>query len=126
MTGQFSPAVSKILSFSKEEALRLESPFVGPEHILIAMLREKDGAINSLFEHNKINKQAIKYNLEERLRLNDFVPTDHREVVLNPQASNILKLAALEARMQKAEIVDTEHLLLAILHDRANNGAKII
>lgn len=126
MTGQFSPAVSKILSFSKEEALRLESPFVGPEHILIAMLREKDGAINSLFEHNKINKQAIKYNLEERLRLNDFVPTDHREVVLNPQASNILKLAALEARMQKTEIVDTEHLLLAILHDRANNGAKII
>lgn len=124
MTSQFSPSVSKILAFSREEAMRLSSPSVGPEHILIALLRERDGVVDNLFKHNNIDKQALKYNLEEILRNNDAITYSQDEIVLNNQASNILKLAVLEARMQRTNVIDIQHILLAILHDRANNAAK--
>ena len=126
MANQFSPSVSKILSFSREEAMRLASPSVGPEHLLIALLRERDGLVNDLFEYNKINKQAVKYSLEEKVRNDNILNASNNEIVLNAQANNILKLAVLEARLQQTDIIDTQHILLAILHDRTDNGAKII
>lgn len=126
MASQFSPAVSKILSFSREEAIRLASSSVGPEHLLIALLRERDGIINDLFEYCNINKQAIKYSLEEKVRNDNIEIVNTNELVLNTQASNILKLAVLEARLQHTDIIDTQHLLLAILHDRSDNAAKLI
>ena len=72
-----------------------------------------------------INYQSIKTELEQKVREDDFMqPLNTRELVLNEKASNILKLAVLEARIQSMQMVDEQHLLLAILHDHANNGAK--
>lgn len=125
MTSQFSPKVSQILAFSREEAARLASRSVGPEHLLLGILRDKTGPVHDLFLKLDINYQSIKTELEQKVREDDFMqPLNTRELVLNEKASNILKLAVLEARIQSMQMVDEQHLLLAILHDHANNGAK--
>lgn len=125
MTSQFSPKVSQILAFSREEAARLASRSVGPEHLLLGILRDKTGPVHELFLKLDINYQSIKTELEQKVREDDFMqPLNTRELVLNEKASNIFKLAVLEARIQSMQMVDEQHLLLAILHDHANNGAK--
>lgn len=125
MTSQFSPKVSQILAFSREEAARLASRSVGPEHLLLGILRDKTGPVHELFLKLDINYQSIKTELEQKVREDDFMqPLNTRELVLNEKASNILKLAVLEARIQSMQMVDEQHLLLAILHNHANNGAK--
>ena len=134
MTSQFSPKVSEILAFSREEAARLSSTSVGPEHLLLGMMRMKDGAANSVFRRLQLNTPGIKQSLEQKLRsdANKSLPFGGRsegastDLVLNESASNILKLAVLEARIQHKQPVEEEHLLLAILHDQVNNGAKQI
>ncbi|UEA62514.1 ATP-dependent Clp protease ATP-binding subunit [Hoylesella buccalis] len=127
MTSQFSPKVSEVLAFSREEATRLASRSVGPEHLLLGMLREKDSLVQNVFTRLNINLPTVKAELENRVRIEEInEPINTSELVLNERASNILKLAVLEARIQHTQTVDVHHLLLAILHDQANNGAKEI
>lgn len=122
---QFSPKVSEILSFSREEAERLTSRSVTPEHIMLALLREKTGPVWELFNQWKVDIDSLKKEIEKKIReqtTDTAVPVP--DMLLNEQANNILKLAVLEARLQHAQTVDTPHLLLAILHDSSDNGAK--
>ncbi len=127
MTSQFSPKVSEILAFSREEAARLASSSVGPEHLLLALLRLKEGPVVNVFKRLGVNVKSVKTELEAKVKNDDIIsPADTGELVLNEKASNILKLAVLEARMQHTQRVDEQHLLLAILHDSVNNGAKQI
>ena len=125
MINQFSPKVSEVLSFSREEAERLASPSVGPEHLLLGILREKSGPVTDLFTRLHLNTNAIKQQLEERVRENNTGRMLlSSEMLLNDQANNILRLAVLEARLQRSQTVDIPHLFLAILHDNVDNGAK--
>lgn len=126
MTSQFSPKVSEILAFSREEAQRLSSLSVGPEHLLLGLLRSGDGPVWNVFNRLQLNTTEIKQQLEQIVRepTNFYTPLNSQELVLNENASNILKLAVLEARMQHMQKVNEEHLLLAILHDQGNNKAK--
>ena len=127
MTNQFSPKVSEILAYSREEAARLASQDVAPEHLLLGMMRMKEGPVADLFQRMNIDMPSIKSELESRVRVDDFVrPNYTQQLMLNDNASNILKLAVLESRLQRAAFVDVQHVLLAILHDAANNGAKQI
>lgn len=127
MTSQFSPKVSEILAFSREEANRLASRSVGPEHLVLGILRGKDSLLHSLFQRMNINENNVKTELEDRVRQDDITSAMiTSELVLNEQANNILKLAVLEARIQHTQMVDVQHLVLAILHDQVNNGAKEI
>jgi ATP-dependent Clp protease ATP-binding subunit ClpC len=126
MTSQFSPKVSEILAFSREEAARLSSTSVTPEHLLLGMMRQNDGPVSDVFKRLNINKEDIKFSLEMNVQQSEgFIhPENPNNLELNDNASNILKLAVLEARLQHMESVDQQHLLLAILRDRSNNGAK--
>ncbi len=125
MTSQFSPKVSEILSYSREEATRLASKWVGPEHLLMGILRDRANEVHSLFERMHINLKSVKDDLESLVKADESnQPLTNRELVLNDKASNILKLAVLEARLQRTSTVDVRHLLLAILHDQVDNGAK--
>ena len=127
MTSQFSPKVSEILAYSREEAARLASRSVGPEHLLLGLLRMNEGPVIDVFHRLNLNLQSIKTELENRVRENEIgKPIYTNELVLNEKASNILKLAVLEARIQRSANVNEQHLLLAILHDAVNNGAKQI
>lgn len=125
MTSQFSPKVSEILAYSREEANRLASRSVGPEHLVLGILREKDSLLHLLFQRMNINLDDVKNELEDKVRQDVITEVIiDSELVLNEQASNILKLAVLEARIQHTQMVDVQHLILAILHDQVNNGAK--
>ena len=125
MTSQFSPKVSEILAYSREEAARLASRSVAPEHLLLGMLRMKEGPVVDLFQRLDINMQAVKMELEARVREDEIgTPIYTTQLVLNEKASNILKLSVLEARIQRTTRVEEQHVLLAILHDAAENGAK--
>ena len=124
MTNQFSQTISEILAYSREEAIRLSNSEVGPEHLLLGILRLIDREklpIKQLFPDTLF----VKKKLEEKVV--DYYPIENsidKEVNLNEKASNILKLAVLEARLQRKQKVDEHHLLLAMLHDSTNNGAK--
>ena len=125
MTSQFSPKVSEILAYSREEAARLASQSVAPEHLLLGMLRLKDGPVINVFQRLDINLLSVKTELETRVREDEIGrPIYTQQLVLNDKASNILKLAVLEARLQRTTRVEEQHLLLAILHDQSDTGAK--
>ena len=127
MTSQFSQKVSQILAFSREEAIRLSSKNVSPEHLLLGLLRNKTGPVHELFILLDINCQTVKAELEKKVRCDDItIPFNLHNLTLDESASNILKLAVLEARIQATNTVDEQHLLLAILHDHVDNGAKEI
>ena len=105
----------------------MASRSVGPEHLLLGILRMKDGPVIDVFHRLQLNLPSIKTELENRVREDEIrQPIYTNELVLNEKASNILKLAVLEARIQRTTKVDEQHLLLAILHDAANNSAKQI
>ena len=117
--------MSEVLAFSREEAARLSSRSVGPEHLLLGLLRMKEGPVVDVFSQMKVNVQTVKSVLEQRVKEDEIgTPISSSDLLLNEQASNILKLAVLEARIQRMDKVDEQHLLLAILHDQARNGAK--
>ncbi len=125
MPSQFTPKVSEILSFSREEASRLASSYVGPEHLLMGILRDRSSMVIDMLGKHQIDIQSIKTELEAKVREDEIKqPVNMRELVLNEKASNILRLAVLEARIQHSTEVDVQHLFLAILHDHVNNGAK--
>ena len=125
MKSQFSPRVSEVLAFSRQEATRLASNVVGPEHLLLGILRGSGGPVNELFERQNTDIEAMRSQLEELAKAHaQHVPMPNNEVALNEMANNILKLAVLEARIQNTQTVDVQHLLLAMLHDRVDNAAK--
>ena len=125
MKSQFSPRVSEVLAFSRQEATRLASNVVGPEHLLLGILRGSGGPVNELFERQNTDIEAMRLQLEELAKAHaQHAPVANNEVALNEMANNILKLAVLEARIQNTQTVDVQHLLLAMLHDRVDNAAK--
>ena len=127
MMNQFSPKVSEILSFSREEAKRLTSKSVAPEHIMLAILREKSGPVRDLFNRWEVNIDYLKREIEDKIQ-EQSIGTDESvsDLLLNEQANNVLKLSVLEARLQHSQTVDIIHLFLAILHDSSNNAAKAL
>lgn len=127
MTSEFSQKVSQIMAMSREEACRLHSPYVGPEHLLLGMLRAKSDILNMISERASVDMNAVK-NEVENFVLEHQVAEDKMDIDinLNEQAMNILKLSVLEARMLSSAVVDEEHLFLALLHDKRDNGAKEI
>jgi ATP-dependent Clp protease ATP-binding subunit ClpC len=93
--------------------------------LLLGLMRMKDSPIVEVFQRLDISMQTVKTELEMRVREDEIgQPIHTADLVLNEKASNILKLAVLEARLQRTTRVEEQHLLLAILHDQVDNGAK--
>ncbi len=126
MNGTFSQEVSTILLYSREEARRTASTHVRPEHLLLAMLRHKTCVIHQVLAHFCVNEGEFRQGIDQRLTPSDTTSTiPQADVQLDDAATNILMRSALEARKQHAAVIDSSHLLLAILHDTADNTAKV-
>lgn len=127
MTNQFSPLVSEVLAYSREEAARLSCSIVRPEHLMLAILRERKNPMTGIFTDLNINIHELKQNLES---LSSTESESHDAIQANnvtsldDKTNNILKLSVLEARLAHSQTVNIEHLVLAILHDNASNGVK--
>ena len=132
MSNQFSQKVSEILVYSKQEAIRLHSDHVGPEHLLLGLLKEGSGkAMDILRNKLYVNIEGIKDELEACIRKDEaqlsFRNTStFNEIMLDEISARILRLGILEARLLKKEVVGDEHLLLAILKQHDNLAAQVL
>lgn len=128
MTNSFSQRVSENLSFSREEALRLSSGAIRPEHIVLGMLRDKQSPLKALLTGANIDVDKVKLQLEKNIQEDNSAAasSDNGNISLDEHANNILKLSILEARLQHYKEVDVEHIILAILHDKMASGAKSV
>lgn len=126
MTNSFSLRVSENLSFSREEAIRLSSGVIRPEHIVLGMLRDKHSPLKALLMGANIDVEKVKLQLEQNALADNTTMTEpnNGSISLDEHANNILKLSILEARLQHSKEVDVEHIILAILHDKMASGAK--
>ncbi|MBR4294612.1 MAG: ATP-dependent Clp protease ATP-binding subunit [Bacteroidaceae bacterium] len=127
MNNQFSENISRILTYSKEEADRLRCKSITPQHLLLGLLRDKDGNAANILSTMSVDLLKLKEELENNLlpqSEENFESTT--DVVLDENASKVLRFCILEARMLKSNTVDTEHLLLAILKEKTNAAATIL
>lgn len=127
MNNLFSQKVSDLLVFARKEADRLSSQAICPEHILLGVLHDDSGKVAEFLKHLNINYTSLKETVEHRI-IDEYryESASDSEISLTEQASNILRLAVLEARLQHSQMVDVHHVLLAILHDKAHTAAKEI
>lgn len=116
MATKFSPDMSMVLAFSKEEAERLNNGSVTPSHILLAMLRHKENSAVSVLQKLNIDLQVLKRRLEGSTQDNRLlIAPSINDMDFDLNASRVIRLGALEARLMHSESIDTIHLLLAIL-----------
>ena len=127
MNNQFSQRVSDIITYSKEEANRLRNRYIGPEHLLLGMLRDGGGKAIEILLKLDIDLKRVKSRLEGFLKdSEDDTLLPDAEVPLSPMTAKILKMCMLEARLLKSATADTEHVLLAILKDGDNLAATVL
>ena len=127
MNNQFSQRVSDIILYSKEEANRLRNKHIGPEHLLLGMLRDGGGKAIELLIKLDIDLKQVKNRLESFLKeMEDDTLLPDAEIPLSPIATKVLKMCMLEARLLKSETADAEHVLLAILKDGDNLAATVL
>ena len=127
MNNQFSQRVSDIITYSKEEANRLKNRYIGPEHLLLGMLRDGGGKAIEILQKLDIDLNRVKKRLEGFLKeIEDDNLLPDADIPLSPMAAKILKMCILEARLLKSATADTEHVLLAILKDGDNLAATVL
>ena len=127
MNNQFTQRVSDVIQFSKEEANRLRNKSIQPEHLLLGLIREGEGKAVRILQSLYVDLQKIKQTLEDELRLQaDMSDTYSEDITFDSQASRILKMSILEARVLKSPATDTEHMLLAIMKENQNKASQIL
>ena len=121
MEAKFSPRVKDVITYSKEEAVRLKNNFIGVEHLLIGIIRLKEGMAIKILNEYQIDLLQIKHEIEEALKQSSTDETlPSSSIPLVKQAEKIIKMTYLEAKQFKSPIIGTEHLLLSILRDGDN------
>lgn len=127
MNNQFSQRVSDIITYSKEEANRLKNRYIGPEHLLLGILRDGGGKAVEILLQLDIDLKSVKSRLESSLKeAEDGSLLPDADIPLSSITAKILKICMLEARLLKSVVVDTEHVLLAILKDGDNLAATVL
>lgn len=127
MNKQFSPRVSDIIIYSKEEANRLRNGYIGPEHLLLGLLRDGEGKAIEILSKLNTDLSLVKEEIEIELKKDqDDMLLPNAEIPLSNEAAKVLKMCLLEARLLKKEVADAEHMLLAILKDKTNVAATVL
>ena len=127
MNNQFSPKISEVLIYSKEEAIRLHNDCVAPEHLLLGLIREGEGKAIQILRLLNLDFKSVKLRAEQSVQNTSANGTDNSaEIILSEKAAKIMRLCLLEARMLKAQVADTEHILLAIMKEKDNNACRIL
>ena len=127
MNNQFSPKISEVLIYSKEEAIRLHNDCVAPEHLLLGLIREGEGKAIQILRLLNLDFKSVKLRAEKSAQHAAATHSDgNEEIILSEKAAKIMRLCLLEARMLKAQVADTEHILLAIMKEKDNNACRIL
>ena len=128
MDDNFSPKVRDVITFSKEEALRLGHDFIGTEHLLLGLIRKGDGKAIEILVTFEIDLELVRRKLE---LLNPADPTiidgnKKKSLHLTRQAEKALKTTFLEAKLYQSDAIDTAHLLLCILRNENDPSTKLL
>jgi ATP-dependent Clp protease ATP-binding subunit ClpC len=126
MEAKFSPQVKDVISFSREEALRLGHDYIGAEHLLLGLIREGDGMAIKILRSLSVDTSKLRRSIEEAVRGTSSVSVNLGNIPLTKQAEKVLKITYLEAKIFKSDLIGTEHLLLSILRDDDNIASQIL
>jgi ATP-dependent Clp protease ATP-binding subunit ClpC len=127
MDSKFSPRVKEVISFSREEALRLGHDYIGIEHLLLGLIREGEGMAIRVMKSLDVDVPRLRKNVEEAIR--DKVAKNAYNagsLPLTKQAEKVLKITVLEAKVLKSDVIGTEHLLLSILKNPDNIATQLL
>ncbi len=120
MDAKFSKRMKDVMSYSREEAIRLGNNYIGLEHLLLGILREGDGLAVQFLKFFGVDLKKLKHELESAIINPDQQGMEAENIPVVKQAEKALKITYLEAKVFHSELIDTEHLLLAILKDDNN------
>jgi ATP-dependent Clp protease ATP-binding subunit ClpC len=126
MEAKFSPRVKDVISYSREEALRLGHEYIGTEHLLLGLIREGEGMAIKILKSLNINLVELRKSVEGAVKGSTGNNANIGNIPLTKQAEKALKITYLEAKIFKSDIIGTEHLLLAILKDEDNIATQIL
>jgi ATP-dependent Clp protease ATP-binding subunit ClpC len=126
MEAKFSPQVKDVISFSREEALRLGHDYIGAEHLLLGLIREGDGMAIKILKSLGVDTSKLRRSIEDAVRGTSSVTVNLGNIPLTKQAEKVLKITYLEAKIFKSDLIGTEHLLLSILRDDDNIASQIL
>ena len=126
MEAKFSQRVKDVLTYSREEAIRLGNEYIGVEHLLLGMIRDGAGLAIQIMNYLGADINDIRYRIEHAIlnKGNRTINSDNLPLI--KQAERALKLTYLEARIFQSDTIGTEHLLLAILKDEDNLVSKTL
>jgi len=127
MDSRFSQKVKDVLTYSKEEAIRLGNSHISPEHILLGILRDGEGLAVDILVNQGVDLSMLKGSLERSIRVDNPVQISDNDILpLLKSTERILKLVHLEAKALKSDVIDTEHLLLAILKEENSFATRFL
>lgn len=126
MEAKFSPRVKEVIQFSREEAIRLGHDYIGPEHLLLGIIREGEGKALQTLRGMDLDLVRVKKSVEDAVKSSSGKIANLGNLPLTRQAEKALKITYLEAKMFKTDIIGTEHLLLSILRDEDNIATEIL
>ena len=126
MEAKFSPRVKEVIQFSREEAIRIGHDYIGPEHLLLGMIREGEGTAVNTLKSLELDVIRLKKSIEDLIRGTASHVSNLGNIPLTKQAEKALKITYLEAKIFKTDTIGTEHLLLAILRDEDNVASKVL
>lgn len=127
MDSRFSQRVREVISYSREEALRLGHDYIGTEHLLLGMIREGEGTALRILTGLGVDLSDLRKDLETATRSSaTFKKAGLGNIPLIKQAEKALKLTYLEAKVCKSSDVGTEHVLLAVLKDEDNVATRTL
>ena len=127
MDAKFSPRVRDVITFSREEALRLGHNYIGIEHILLGLIREGEGNAIRILQRLEVDIDELRKVIEGSMEpASAMRPPDKDKITLIKQAEKMLKITFLEAKLFKSPHIDTEHLLLSMLKDEDNLATRTL
>ncbi len=126
MEAKFSPRVKDVLSYSREEAMRLGNDYIGVEHFLLGILREGEGKAVHILKSFHLDLEILKQELESKLVQTAKVSTPKENIALVKQAERLLKITYLQSKLFKSPHIGTEHLLLSMLKDDDSVVCRIL
>ena len=127
MDGNFSPQVKEIISYSREEALRLGNDFIGTEHLLLGLIRDGDNTAIKVLKQLQVDLYELRKEVELAVRDKTGKNIAHiNSLPLTKQAEKVIRVTVLEAKSLKSATVESEHLMLSILKNRENIATQIL
>jgi len=119
MDDNFSPRVKEVITFSRDEALRLGHDYIGTEHIMLGILRESQGEAITILQNLSIDLEFLRNRFEALIpeNPNKIINTEKKNIHLTKQAENALKRAFLEKKLYKTDVINTGHILMSILRN---------